>query len=285
MKLCRFKNAEGEVRVGLAVDESTIADLSAAGVESITSLLEDTNSTQRISDLAERDLPQLALSEVKLLTPVEGQEVWAAGVTYLRSKKARMEESDFSANAYDLVYEAARPEIFFKSLPNKVVGPGEAVGIREDSKWNVPEPELTLVINSAKQLVGYTIGNDMSSRDIEGENLLYLPQAKVYDRSCAVGPWIVVGANEAEVREWTIGVEIERGGNAVFNGETSINNIKRTFDELVDYLCRSQTFSKGAMLLTGTGVVSDDDFTLANDDVIRITISGIGTLENPVATV
>jgi 2-dehydro-3-deoxy-D-arabinonate dehydratase len=285
MKLCRFKNAEGEVRVGLAVDESTIADLSAAGVESITSLLEDANVTQQISELVGQDLPQLALSEVKLLTPVEGQEVWAAGVTYLRSKKARMEESDFSANAYDLVYEAARPEIFFKSLPNKVVGPGEAVGIREDSKWNVPEPELTLVINSAKQLVGYTIGNDMSSRDIEGENLLYLPQAKVYDRSCAVGPWIVVGANEAEVREWTIGVEIKRGGNAVFNGETSINNIKRTFDELVDYLCRSQTFSKGAMLLTGTGVVPDDDFTLANDDVIRITISGIGTLENPVATV
>ena len=285
MKLCRFKNAEGEVRVGLATDDNTVADLSAGGVESITSLLEDTDGTQQISEVVGQDLPQLALSEVKLLTPVEGQEVWAAGVTYLRSKKARMEESDFSANAYDLVYEAARPEIFFKALPNKVVGPGEAVGIREDSKWNVPEPELTLVINSAKQLVGYTIGNDMSSRDIEGENLLYLPQAKVYDRSCAVGPWIVVGANEAEVREWTIGVEIERGGNAVFNGETSINNIKRTFDELVDYLCRSQTFSKGAMLLTGTGVVPDDDFTLAVDDVIRITISGIGTLENPVATV
>lgn len=285
MKLCRFKNAEGEVRVGLAVDESTIADLSAAGVESITSLLEDTDGTQRVRDLAEQELPRVALADVTLLTPVEGQEVWAAGVTYLRSKKARMEESDFSANAYDLVYEAARPEIFFKSLPNKVVGPGEAVGIREDSKWNVPEPELTLVINSAKQLVGYTIGNDMSSRDIEGENLLYLPQAKVYDRSCAVGPWIVAGANEAEVREWTIGVEIERGGNAVFNGETSINNIKRTFDELVDYLCRSQTFPQGVMLLTGTGVVPDDDFTLADDDVIRITISGIGTLENPVATV
>ena len=285
MKLCRFKNAEGEVRVGLATDDNTVADLSAGGVESITSLLEDTDGTQQISELVGQDVPQLALSEVKLLTPVEGQEVWAAGVTYLRSKKARMEESDFSANAYDLVYEAARPEIFFKSLPDKVVGPGETVGIREDSKWNVPEPELTLVINSAKQLVGYTIGNDMSSRDIEGENLLYLPQAKVYDRSCAVGPWIVVGANEAEVREWTIGVEIERGGNAVFNGETSINNIKRTFDELVDYLCRSQTFPQGVMLLTGTGVVPDDDFTLADDDVIRITISGIGTLENPVATV
>ena len=172
MKLCRFKNAEGEVRVGLATDDNTVADLSAGGVESITSLLEDTDGTQQISELVGQDAPQLALSEVKLLTPVEGQEVWAAGVTYLRSKKARMEESDFSANAYDLVYEAARPEIFFKSLPDKVVGPGETVGIREDSKWNVPEPELTLVINSAKQLVGYTIGNDMSSRDIEGENLL-----------------------------------------------------------------------------------------------------------------
>ena len=285
MKLCRFKTAEGEVRVGLAIDDRTIADLSAGGVESITSLIDGADGVERIRDLAEQDLQKLTLADVTLLTPVEGQEVWAAGVTYLRSKKARMEESDFSANAYDQVYEAARPEIFFKSLPNKVVGPGEAVGIREDSKWNVPEPELTLVINSAKQLVGYTIGNDMSSRDIEGENLLYLPQAKVYDRSCAVGPWIVVGANEAEVREWTIGVEIERGGNAIFNGETSINNIKRTFDELVDYLCRSQTFPQGAMLLTGTGVVPDDDFTLANDDVIRITISGIGTLENRVATV
>ncbi len=125
----------------------------------------------------------------------------------------------------------------------------------------------------------------MSSRDIEGENLLYLPQAKVYDASCAVGPWLVMGANEAEVREWTIGVEIVRAGGRVFDGETSINNIKRTFDELVDYLCRSQTFPQGAMLLTGTGVVPDDDFTLANGDVIRITISGIGTLENPVATV
>ena len=273
------------MRVGLVVDDATLADLSGSGVESITSLLEDTYGTQKIRELAELDLPQVALGDVTLLTPVEDQEVWAAGVTYLRSKKARMEESDFSANAYDLVYEAARPEIFFKSLPDKVVGPGETVGIREDSKWNVPEPELTLVVNSRKELVGYTIGNDMSSRDIEGENLLYLPQAKVYARSCAVGPWIVVGANEAEVREWTIGVEIERGGNTVFNGETSINNIKRTFDELVDYLCRSQTFSRGAMLLTGTGVVPDDDFTLANDDVIRITISGIGTLENPVATV
>ena len=216
---------------------------------------------------------------------MEQQEVWAAGVTYLRSKKARMEESDFSANAYDQVYEAPRPEIFFKSLPDKVVHPGEPVGIRADSKWNVPEPELALVINSAKEMVGVSIGNDMSARDIEGENLLYLPQAKVYDRSCAVGPWIVVGASEEEIRQWTIGVEIGRGGQSVFSGETSIDNIKRSFNELLDYLGRSQSFPHGAMLLTGTGVVPDDDFTLAEKDVVSIHISGIGKLGNPVVAV
>jgi len=283
MKLCRFKNQSGEIRIGRAVDDATIADLTAGGIESITELLEDANAVARVEALGE--LPTLPLAEVTLLTPVEGQEIWAAGVTYLRSKTARMEESDFSANAYDLVYEAARPEIFFKSLPEKVVGPGADVGIRADSKWNVPEPELVLVVNSRKELVGYTIGNDMSSRDIEGENLLYLPQAKMYDHSCAVGPWLVMGANEAEVREWTIGVEIAREEETIFSGETSINNIKRTFDELIDYLCRSQTFPQGVMLLTGTGVVPDDDFTLATNDVIRVTISGIGTLENRVARV
>ena len=285
MKLCRFKDSSGTVCVGLAIDENTMANLTAGGVESITSVLEDADGMQRLSDLAVQDLPKVALSDVTLLTPVEGQEIWAAGVTYLRSKKARMEESDFSANAYDLVYEADRPEIFFKSLPEKVSGPGEPVGIRSDAKWNVPEPELTLVVNSAKELVGYTIGNDMSSRDIEGENLLYLPQAKVYDRSCAVGPWIVLGSSEADVRGWTIDIKIMRDGKTIFNGETSIKNIKRTFDELVGYLCQSQTFPKGAMLLTGTGVVPDDDFTLTTGDIIRIAISGIGTLENRVVVV
>ena len=283
MKLGRFQNSAGEIRVGQLVDAFTVADLSAAGITSITELLEDSDHIQRVEALT--GLPTVQLSEVKLLTPVEQQEVWAAGVTYLRSKKARMEESDFSANAYDLVYDAPRPEIFFKSLPDKVVHPGEPVGIRADSKWNVPEPELTLVINSAKEMVGVSIGNDMSSRDIEGENLLYLPQAKVYDRSCAVGPWIVVGASEEEIRQWTIGVEIGRGGQSVFSGETSIDNIKRSFNELLDYLGRSQSFPHGAMLLTGTGVVPDDDFTLAEKDVVSIHISGIGTLNNPVITV
>ena len=282
MKLCRF-NEDGDTRIGRAVDDETVVDLSAGGVESITAILEDADGLAWVEGLS--GLPTVALAEVELLTPVEGQEVWAAGVTYLRSKHARMEESDFSANAYGQVYEADRPEIFLKSLPEKVVGPGDAVGIREDATWNVPEPELVLVVNSRKELAGYTIGNDMSSRDIEGENLLYLPQAKVYDRSCAVGPWVVLGEGEAAVREWTIGVEIVREGSAVFEGETSIGNIKRTFNELVDYLCRSQTFPSGVMLLTGTGVVPDDDFTLAESDVVRITISGIGTLESSVVVV
>ena len=283
MKLARFQNSVGEIRVGQLMDDSTVADLTAAGITSITELLEDGDRIQRVEALT--GVPTVQLSEVKILTPVEQQEVWAAGVTYLRSKKARMEESDFSANAYDQVYEAPRPEIFLKSLPDKVVHPGEPVGIRADSKWNVPEPELTLVINSAKEMVGVSIGNDMSSRDIEGENLLYLPQAKVYDRSCAVGPWIVVGASEEKIRQWTIGVEIGRGSQSVFRGETSIDNIKRSFSELLDYLGRSQSFPHGAMLLTGTGVVPDDDFTLAEKDVVSIHISGIGTLENTVILV
>ena len=280
MKLCRFKNQFGETRVGLAVDDTTLADLTSEGIRTITELLEDAGCVARVEALA--NLPTVLLAEVTLLTPVERQEVWAAGVTYLRSKTARMEESDFSASAYDLVYEADRPEIFFKSLPEKVVGPNKPVGIRADAKWNVPEPELTLVINSAKKLVGVSIGNDMSSRDIEGENLLYLPQAKVYDGACAVGPWIVVGVHEEEIRQWTISVKILRNDQVVFKGETDINNIKRRFDELLDYLGRSQSFPHGAMLLTGTGVVPDEDFTLAARDVVSITISGIGTLKNPV---
>jgi len=280
MKLCRFQNSASEVCVGKILDESTIADLSASGIESITEILEDNDLISRMETMPVSST--LPMDEVVILTPVEKQEVWAAGVTYLRSKKARMEESDFSANAYDQVYDAPRPEIFFKSLPEKVMGPDECIGIRADSQWNVPEPELVLVTNSKKELVGVSIGNDMSSRDIEGENLLYLPQAKVYDKSCAIGPWVVVGSHEEEIRQWTIGVEITRQDEVVFTGETSIDNIKRNFSDLVDYLGRSQSFPYGAMLLTGTGVVPGDDFTLAEKDLVSICISGIGTLQNTV---
>ncbi len=287
MKLCRFKTGSNchHARIGLTTDDTTVLDLSAAGVKSLTALLEGDNLVAVLQALMTLPMPRLNLADVTLLAPVEQQEVWAAGVTYLRSKKARMDESEFSASAYDRVYDAERPEIFFKSLPEKVVATGGDVGIRKDAKWNVPEPELVLVCNSRGRVAGYTIGNDMSSRDIEGENLLYLPQAKTYLKSCAVGPFITVGASEAEAREWTIGVEILRAGQAVFSGETSVGQIKRTFDSLAEFLFRSQSFPHGAMLLTGTGVVPPDSFTLAVGDRVRIRISGIGTLENPVAVV
>ncbi|MBT3913709.1 MAG: fumarylacetoacetate hydrolase, partial [Verrucomicrobia bacterium] len=196
-----------------------------------------------------------------------------------------MEESDFSATAYDRVYDATRPELFFKSLPEKVVACGEPVGIRTDAQWSVPEPELVLIMNSRGEIAGYAVGNDMSSRDIEGENLLYLPQAKVYHRSCAVGPWVRVGAREEEAREWEITIQIERGGKTVFEGTVSVNQIKRTFGELSAAMFQSQVFPFGCALLTGTGIVPDDDFTLEEGDTVRIQISGIGCLNNPVVRV
>ena len=285
MNLCRFQMNQGPARIGLLANESTVLDLTAAGITSLTELLESNDCTGILTELSQSDLPRLGLSEVHLLAPIEQQEVWAAGVTYLRSKKARMEESNFSATAYDRVYEAERPELFFKSLPDKVVPTAEAVGIREDARWNVPEPELALVINSKGSLVGYTIGNDMSSRDIEGENLLYLPQAKIYHRSCALGPWITIGSSEPEARLWKIQLHIERRGQQVFQGETSVGQIKRSFDDLVKFLFRSQLFPHGAVLLTGTGIVPPDTFSLQPDDLIQITISGIGTLKNSVVIV
>src|ERR1051325_8741904 len=199
MKLCRFQH-QGQTHIGSVDERGIISDLTHAGVGGLTALLEREDVGAYLRTCASRKLPQFHLADVHLLPPIERQEVWAVGVTYLRSKTARMEESDFSANAYDKVYSAERPELFFKSLAEKVVATGESVGIRQDAKWNVPEPELALVVNSKGKIAGYTIGNDMSSRDIEGENLLYLPQAKVYRRSCALGPWIVLGTPEAQVR-------------------------------------------------------------------------------------
>jgi 2-dehydro-3-deoxy-D-arabinonate dehydratase len=193
MKLCRFEIAsESGVRVGLIVSDETVLDLTSAGIQRMTELLESADLSEELRRLSNSSGTRHSLNQVRLITPVESQEVWAAGVTYLRSKQARMVESEFSASAYDRVYDAVRPEIFFKSMPQKVVSPGESIGIRKDAKWNVPEPELALVLSSTGRIVGFTIGNDMSSRDIEGENVLYLPQAKIYKRSCAIGPWSVV---------------------------------------------------------------------------------------------
>jgi 2-dehydro-3-deoxy-D-arabinonate dehydratase len=217
----------------------------------------------------------------ELLPPIGSQEVWAAGVTYYRSRSARMEESTGEGDFYDRVYQAPRPELFFKASPHRVVGPGQEVRIRSDSQWNVPEPELTVCVSSAGRIVGYTIGNDMSSRDIEGENPLYLPQAKVYDQCCALGPCIVLGADSLP-DSTEIAMAIHRDGAPVFSGSTRLEQMKRKPEELVEYLFRENSFPAGCFLLTGTGIVPPSEFTLRSGDTIEIKIEPIGTLENRV---
>jgi 2-dehydro-3-deoxy-D-arabinonate dehydratase len=286
MKLCRFAIGAHGPRIGLlSADERRVGDLTSDRWPRLDVLLEERGLIRRLAQLDRAGLPQRAVEDITLLPPVDEQEVWAAGVTYQRSRLARMDESDFSAVAYDRVYRAARPELFFKSVANKVVGPGSPIGIRRDSAWNVPEPELALIFNSRGERVGYTAGNDVSSRDIEGANLLYLPQAKVYDRACALGPWVVVGESEAAARRWTVTLGIRRRGRNIFSGSTPVARIRRTFAELGGYLFRSQTFARGAVLLTGTGIVPDAPFTLKRGDEVTVAISGIGALVNPVTVV
>lgn len=222
-----------------------------------------------------------ALDDVQ--APIGNQEVWGSGVTYMRSREARMEESKSAGGGdfYDRVYSAARPELFFKATPQRVVGPEELVAIRDDASWSVPEPELTLLVTPSGKITGYTIGNDMSSRDIEGENPLYLPQAKTYARSAALGPCILV--SEAPIPRTTeIKLEIYRDRQSVFSGATSLQQMKRELPELAGYLMRNNSFPAGAFLMTGTGIIPPDEFSLQNGDEIRISITGIGTLINRV---
>ncbi len=282
-------------RIGL-IDGETILDLSAADPEHFGSystalcfenLRECMEKAARIAGA----LPRLALPDLgippdparaHLLAPITKQEVWAAGVTYLRSREARMGESEGGGSFYDRVYHADRPELFFKGTPNRIAGPNAPVRIREDSGWNVPEPELALVINSRATLVGYTVGNDMSSRDIEGENPLYLPQAKVYKGSCALGPAVTMADAIADARSMEITLRILRESRPCFEGSTGIGRMKRPFQDLISYLFREQEFPYGVILLTGTGIVPPDTFTLQRGDIIEITVPEIGTLRNPV---
>ena len=269
---CRMPdNTTAAVRVG---DETA----SVLSVERLSDLLHADDVASAV-DAASTDTA-VPVADISFLPPVDGQDVWAAGVTYKRSMVARMEESEAAADHYDRVYSADRPELFFKSTAARVVGPGEAVRVRADSRWTVPEPELTLVVSPDAQIVGYTVGNDMSARDIEGENPLYLPQAKTYAQSCAVGPWVTL--LDGELPASTIELTIRRGGQIVNRDDTSTDQIHRRLPDLVDWLFRDNDFPEGVLLLTGTGIIPPDDFSLEDGDEVTIRIEGIGQLTNPV---
>lgn len=283
MKLVRYLSREATVKVGiLDTDEIIPLELEGRQYRSLADLLEDDDISGSAQFLVDRKAKSLPLESTSLLPPIDRQEVWAAGVTYRRSQVARMQESESSASCYDKVYEADRPELFLKATPNRVVGHRQKIRIRQDGKWNVPEPELALVLNSSLRLVGFTIGNDMSSRDIEGENPLYLPQAKVYDECCGLGPCITLFESMPSAEETEIGMRILRDDQEAFVGTTSVANMARGFDGLIEYLGRDNSFPEGAFLLTGTGIVPPDDFTLAPHDVVEISITGIGMLSNTV---
>ncbi|NLS79090.1 MAG: 2-hydroxyhepta-2,4-diene-1,7-dioate isomerase [Chloroflexi bacterium] len=295
MYLCRFQTSEQGVRLGL-MRNGTVYDLSAIGqpcFATLAGLVRESATTPLATLLSHAplsDLPAIPLTTMgcparpqgtNLLPPVDHQEVWAAGVTYAWSREARVREAA-AKEIYVKVYEAPRPELFFKSTPDKVVGHQDWVGIRGDSRWNVPEPELALLLNPRMEIIGYTIGNDMSSRDIEGENPLYLPQAKVFRHGCALGPAILIAREGVDPGNLAVKLHITRSGQTAFQGETHTSKIHRKLEELARYLGAYNDFPNGAFLLTGTGVVPPDDFTLQDGDVVSITIDGIGTLTNTV---
>ena len=281
MQLARYRLPSGEAAVGSLHDDFLLGLQQSSNI-SLSSILEEPDPEQVVGELVHsaRSTP---LAEVSLLPPIDRQEVWAAGVTYKRSRTARMEESDSAASCYDRVYDSPRPELFFKAAPHRVSGHLQPLRIRADSDWNVPEPELTLVMNSTGRIVGFTAGNDMSSRQIEGDNPLYLPQAKVYNQSCGLGPWITLTRFMPPLHEIGIAVAIHRRGGVVFEGKTSLNQMARTPEDLTEWLWRENSFPDGVFLMTGTGIVPESDFTLEAGDRVDVTIDGIGTLSNPVA--
>ncbi|MCY2976213.1 MAG: fumarylacetoacetate hydrolase family protein [Planctomycetota bacterium] len=281
MKLARIRTAAGICVARVEEQFVQVLDLSSAGFATLGELL----SASNLSDVVKLiDLigDPIAIDSVDWLPPIDNQEVWAAGVTYKRSQTARMEESEAAASCYDRVYTAARPELFYKATPSRCSGQGGLLRIRSDATWNVPEPELALVLSRDAKIVGYTIGNDMSSRDIEGDNPLYLPQAKVYNQCCGLGPWITLAEKMPERSTIGIRLSIHRGSEQVFSGKTSIAEMAREFEDLVQWLFRDNDFPYGAFMLTGTGVVPDSDFTLHAGDVVSIEIDGIGTLSNTI---
>ncbi len=269
-------------KLGVQIGETAYALRN--GLDSIDHILANVSAADLPQALTDAKSDPISLASGIVPPPVGNQEVWAAGVTYKRSEEARERESN-NSNIYSRVYNAQRPEIFFKALGPDVIGSGDKAGIRCDAKWSVPEPELVVVFNTRMEVIGFTIGNDMSSRDIEGENPLYLPQAKVYDGSCVIGPRIWVQPGRTVWPDVSIHISIRRGGQEVFKGDTSTANIHRPLADLIDYLGRCKRFRYGAMLFTGTGIVPPDEFTLAADDEVRIRIDPIGELVNRVRVV
>jgi 2-dehydro-3-deoxy-D-arabinonate dehydratase len=284
MKLAKAALSDGDIRVVL-LEESTVRLLDLTQVEhcrSLSDILHAPDPRGLAHFLVDPRAEPVPVADVNFLAPIDRQEVWAAGVTYKRSQVARMEESETGASHYDRVYSADRPELFFKATPSRVSGPGEPVRVRYDSHWSVPEPEFTLLVTPELKLAGYTIGNDMSARDIEGENPLYLPQAKLYSQCCALGPCVLLPTAPLDPPATKIAISISRRGKRVFQDATDLGQMARQFDDLIHWLGRENAFPGGAALLTGTGVVPPDDFTLEDGDTVSITVTGIGTLTNPV---
>ncbi|QDV64039.1 fumarylacetoacetate hydrolase family protein [Crateriforma conspicua] len=279
--VAKFIDDTGSVRIG-RIDGNQLFPLTPTGsVKRLIDIIAADDPIGTASSLA-TESPVAIESVGQWLPPIDDQEVWAAGVTYKRSQTARMEESEAAASCYDRVYQADRPELFFKATPRRVSGHGQSVRIRKDATWNVPEPEVTLVISPAMKIVGLTVGNDMSSRDIEGENPLYLPQAKCYDQSAALGPWITLYDQLPPPAQIQVDLKIHRDGQIVFDQQTAADQMARGFEDLVGWLGRDNSFDDGAFLMTGTGIVPTSDFTLHPGDRIDISISGIGTLSNTV---
>lgn len=284
MKLAKVRLADGAVHVAAVSDEGVrLLDLTQIdNCRTLSDVLHAADPPSLARFLVDPNSGVIKPHEVEFLAPVDRQEVWAAGVTYKRSQVARMEESEHGASHYDRVYTADRPELFFKATPQRVSGPNQPVRVRADSRWSVPEPEFTLAISPQGKIVGYTIGNDMSARDIEGENPLYLPQAKVYKQCCALGPCILLNDQPLDLEGTTISLSIQRSGSEVFAGSTNLGQLNRKLPDLAGWLLRENEFPAGAFLLTGTGIVPPDEFTCRAGDVISMIISGIGTLTNPV---
>jgi len=281
MKLARILIDRTPQVARIQSDGASPLDLASVHLGTLGDLLSHPDLTKLAAELPSNG-PTISLSEVDWLPPIDAQEVWAAGVTYKRSQTARMEESEAAASCYDRVYQAERPELFFKATPSRCRGHQGELRIRADAHWNVPEPELTLVVSRDGRIVGYTIGNDMSSRDIEGDNPLYLPQAKFYSQCCGLGPWITLADAMPERMSIGIRLSIRRKNQEVFTGTTSVGQMARQLEDLVQWLFRDNEFPDGVMLLTGTGIVPDSTFTLARGDRVVIEIDGIGQLENTI---